>query len=82
MSMKRKSTIIPKHIEDQVCGNLPPLDQELDKFIQLVQSTMGFFDLRFLNVIKKNGRAYFCYGSVIAEVPLRIIEEAKKNGSL
>lgn len=76
------TTILPKQIEDNVRAKLPPLEQELDKFIKLVQSSIGFFDLRFLSVIKKNGRAFFQYGTIISEVPLEIIEEAKRNGNL
>ena len=78
----KQAQIISKQVESQIYGNLPPLEQEIDKFIKLVQSSAGFFDLKFMKVIKKNGRAYFTYGTIIYEVPLKIIEEAKKNGSL
>lgn len=77
-----KNSILPQSVENQIYGNLPPLEQELDKFIQLVQSSVGFFDLKFMKVIKKKNRAYFTYGTIISEVPLKIIEEAKKNGTL
>lgn len=77
-----KNSILPQSVENQICGNLPPLEQELDKFIQLVQSSVGFFDLKFMKVIKKKNRAYFTYGTIISEIPLKIIEEAKKNGTL
>lgn len=82
MSTKAEQKTTLKHIENQVCGNLSDLEQELDSFIKLVQSSFGFFDLRFLKVVKKNNRAYFCYGTIVSEVPLKIIEEAKKNGNL
>lgn len=78
----KQTPILPKQVESQVYGNLPPLEQEIDKFIKLVQSSVGFFDLKFMKVIKKKNRAYFTYGTIISEVPLKIIEEAKKNGTL
>lgn len=72
-------------IKNDVTSNLDPVETELLKFVELVQSTTGFFDLRFMRVVKKNNRAYFQYGTIISEVPLNIIEKAKeqaRNGNL
>lgn len=80
--MKRKDRAYA-NLERQVTGNLDPLENELQEFIKLIQSSMEFFDLRFLKVVKRNGKAYFEYMSVVKEFPLEYIEQAKqaRNGS-
>lgn len=75
----KKDKIIQK-MEEKFAGNLDPLENELMKFVELVQSSQGFFDLRFLRVVKKNKKAYFEYGSIVKEFPLEYIEQAK-NGN-
>lgn len=75
----KKDKIIQK-MENKVAGNLDPLETELMKFVELVQSTKGYFDLRFLRVLKKNNKAYFEYLSIVKEFPLEYIEQAK-NGN-
>lgn len=80
--MKRKDKTYD-NIEQQVTGNLDPLENELQNFIKLIQSSMDTFDLRLLQVIKRNGKAYFKYLSVVKEFPLEYIENAKRarNGN-
>ena len=76
----KKDKIIQK-VESKFAGELDPLENELMKFVELVQSTKGYFDLNFLRVIKKNKKAYFEYFNIIKEFPLKYIEQAK-NGNL
>ena len=76
----RKDKVIQK-IEDKFAGQLDQLENELMKFVELVQSTKGYFDLNFLRVRKKNNKAYFEYLSIVKEFPLEYIEQAK-NGNL
>lgn len=75
-----KKDKIFEEMESSVAGNLDPLENELMKFIELVQSSKGFFDLKFLRVIKKNKKAYFEYGAIVKEIPLEYIEFAKNGG--
>lgn len=64
---------------DQITIGLDPLETELMKFIELVQSSMDVFDLRYMRVIKRKGKAYFSYmGKIEKQVPLEYIE---KDGS-
>lgn len=75
----RKDKIIKK-MESDLTDNMSPLETELMQFIELVQSSQGFFDWRFLRVIKKNKKAYFEYGAIVKEFPLEYIEIAKNGG--
>ena len=68
-----------KKAEEQITIGLDPLETELIKFIELVQSSMDVFDLRFLRVIKRNDKAYFSYmGKIEKEVPLEYINGSKQ----
>lgn len=75
---KKDKTI--KKIENKIANGLPPLERELFKFLNLVRSSGTFFDLRWLKVQVKDGRAYFVYGKIIQEFPIEILREAR-NGN-
>lgn len=82
MSKKQQTKKLDKAYQraaDQITTGLDPLETELLKFVELVQSSKDFFDLRFLRVIKRNNKAYFSYmGQIEKEFPLEYIE---KDGS-
>ena len=66
-----------KKVEEQMTTNLPPLEIELMNFVELVQSTRQFFDLKFLRVVKKGGDAYFEYMGIVKKFPLEYIDNPK-----
>lgn len=76
--MKNKDKSLDS-VKEQITDGLCPLEKELLNFIELVQSSRGFFNLNFLRVVKKNKKAYFDYMGIVKEFPLEYITDEQKK---